>query len=505
MNGLPDYLVINCTLPNGSIFQSKTMRMTNVFRNHLRVCAIVYSIAFFPIIIMNALVIISILKSRALRTKSNNIFVVSLSFSDFLMGLITMPISALYLYWQSNLMTNCYLAYVVYLSSAPLAIVSVGTVAGIAFERYLALFKPYTHERLMTPRRTVIFLLAMWAVVFLTFIAPFASGNIAVGRFIASPVFIGNFCWSVFVYLKIQVFVRRLKRRIQSENNPLGYIENSDRNAQEFSPKLSKFSRRSSPADHTNYRLFNDSPMESRVYLLSDMNFQASLKRTKSLSLQIPTSSDRRLNNLRPICQQKSSHASTAVSYSTSKIAFAENDGEQIKCAQMNHRILPPEHYASISSGSQGPSQDQGESMARESPQSLNFCPSQILVISSIGRSEGCCYSFRNRTQRALSSLVSCVSKKRIQKKAKNNDNGRLAAFTVSIIGAMLIAYLPYLVRQLLRGFPAADAITLNIYDDYAFTILALNSLLNPMIYFIQCPQIRGAMLGLVLCRPGRI
>ena len=514
MKDFHDYLVINCTLPNGGIFQRETFRVTNAVRNHLRVCAAMRAITFPPTVIMNALVITAILKSRVLCTKSNILFI-SLSLSDLLIGLIPKPISALFLYWQSTGVTNCYLGYIIFLSAAPLSNIQVASVAGIAFEKYFALFKTYTHERLITSTGIIRFLLAIWAVVFILFIASFMAENIAVGGLITAPIFMANFCWNVFVYVKIQAYVRGLKKRIENENNPVGYVEDSDKHAQEFSAKSSEFPRGLSPADDTNCRsstkLFTEAT-KIHVYSPTEMHPQASTSKcTKPLSLQATNASDNRscLNNSSPVDLQESPNRHNVVLISTPRDAFKGNDrNHKIKHFQTKNKILPPDQCPNISPGCPTPPENHVKCIKAESPQSLALYSLQMSAINANGRSEGCCNNLVCCPIARFSSRIRCIlgiTKKPIRKKAANNGNGRLAVFTVSIIGALLITYLPCIVWKSLRTFGGTDAITLLVYEYYSFTILGLNALLNPLICLVQCPQIRREVLKLILRRPETI
>ena len=469
---MKDFVISNCILPSGDIFRSQTLRLTGALRNHLRICSILNYIAFPPTLILNALVIISLAKSRDLRTKSkSNIFIISLCVSDLLSGLISQPIYAVSLYQQSYGVTSCLLRYVSFLSGAPLAIVSVSTVAGIAFERFLALFKPYTYERVITSKRIIRVLSAIWPSVFATFIVCFVFGAMNFFKFFSAAILVANICWNIFVYLKIQAYVRRLKRRIRIENNPVGHIENSDRHleVEEFTSK-------------------HHSDCQASVELpLRKMAEDHTSKDTAALSFLVLDTPDRdrgdsyltNFPRLQPQVQPRG-QAITLSGLSQEGCSW-HVDENHVQCTAAESM--------------------RSSNLASTKKPSLHVSNEHVGWRSNsiVGRLS---FSVISPIHLTRKSRLSVMAGKQVKNRVPRNDNRRLAVFTISIIGTLLITYFPFVTGQFLRGFQAVDATTLEIFDCYCMTILALNSLLNPIIYLVQCPQIKRNVLQLISFRP---
>lgn len=112
----------------------------------------VISLVITPLVIGgNALVIISLFKFRRLRT-TTNMFIGSLALSDFLLGLLTLPMYALF-YLNTGMNKWKYLCLFKYSSVILSMSSSLINLVVIAVDRYIAILHPLKYQILMTKQR----------------------------------------------------------------------------------------------------------------------------------------------------------------------------------------------------------------------------------------------------------------------------------------------------------------------------------------------------------------
>ena len=222
--------------------QNITMEMTKTFITQLQFCSFLAFFSSLPVSILNILTIIAILKSANLQTNSN-ILILSLSMTDAITGGISIPMYGANLYKQSKMQNVCIIGYISYQISAPLAVISVVSVSGIALERYIALFYPYFYQRHVTKRRVLVGISIVWAVVIFIYLISFAIGNSAPSSSLSGIVMIFGLIWNAFVYIKIFKMVRRIQRQIQVENIPASTVtvENNHRQQESAEKRLNIF------------------------------------------------------------------------------------------------------------------------------------------------------------------------------------------------------------------------------------------------------------------------
>ena len=494
MTGLPLNFSVDCILPMGSTFRSETYLLTDVFSIHLKFCSIANFLACLPTVLLNALVVTSVIKSHNLHAKSKA-FIISLGVSDFAAGLISQPVFAVYLYHESYGMTNCIRSYISYLLGVPLTLVSVTTVAGIAFERYLALFKPYFYQRHVTSQRIIKFLLTVWFFNAATCFVLFGVKKINILTSISAFVFIVTFCLNLFVYLKIYGYVKQLRRRIEIENMPLGHTGNSDRSGTELPIKmsmgctsqyLSQLPKTTTcDGEHTKHDSSHTLPKEASPkspshFSKRNVSKRSALLSTESLSschstYPINTSGKPSIVNVALVGVTGSPSSPFVISMSSSRVALGGNNEtriQKVENSKLGRTVSCPVLLSEVEESAKFSTEGRKSSLRPIISSSFCDTPSP-----------------------------SCEGKRKISKQLKktNNENRRLAVFTISIVGALLLTYFPFLMGRIVRASHMFDTTTLRIYDCYSFTILLLNSLMNPIILCIQCPPIERAIRQLFL------
>ncbi|XP_052097221.1 adenosine receptor A1-like [Mytilus californianus] len=121
----------------------------------------VISLVITPLVIGgNALVIISLFKFRRLRT-TTNMFIGSLALSDFLLGLLTLPMYALF-YLNTGMNKWKYLCLFKYSSVILSMSSSLINLVVIAVDRYIAILHPLKYQILMTKQRAKKIIICVW-------------------------------------------------------------------------------------------------------------------------------------------------------------------------------------------------------------------------------------------------------------------------------------------------------------------------------------------------------
>ena len=115
------------------------------------------------ICISNGLVIAIILKNRHLR-RTRNIFIISQSVADLLIGILTVPMRLVQETLHGDQMQLCRGLLITQYS---LSLVSVFTTMAICIYRYILTFHPLNHNRLLSNRRCYISLILIWTYSFL--------------------------------------------------------------------------------------------------------------------------------------------------------------------------------------------------------------------------------------------------------------------------------------------------------------------------------------------------
>ncbi|CAK8671943.1 unnamed protein product [Clavelina lepadiformis] len=151
-----------------------TININGVNEGRAIVLSILSTLLILVTIIGNALVVLSIIIFRSLRTVSN-IFITSLAAADFIMGCFVLPLGAHYVIADKWLLghTTCH----IWISVDVLSVTaSIGTLSAIAMDRFIATVFPFHYRRKVTRPRTRLAILAIWSVSFLIAFVPIHAG-----------------------------------------------------------------------------------------------------------------------------------------------------------------------------------------------------------------------------------------------------------------------------------------------------------------------------------------
>lgn len=175
------YMIVNdslVVLENSGTNWSVTNRDENSDIFHPNAGTIILGVFLFLLIFLtilgNALVLIAMLLKKKLRTVSN-MFIVSLSFTDFLLGSIVMIPAALQELFHEWVLIHefcpVWVSFDVMLSSA-----SVLNVCLISIDRYISIITPLRYNTMMTFKKASLMLAGVWSIAVLSSFVPIMNG-----------------------------------------------------------------------------------------------------------------------------------------------------------------------------------------------------------------------------------------------------------------------------------------------------------------------------------------
>ena len=166
----------------------------------------------------NALVIISIWRSRSLRTPAN-MFLIGLALSDLGVGLFVQPFfiaHSISFAKQGTANFTCISAAALTITAAFLSVVSFKTVTAISVERYLSLRLHLRYEDVVTMKRVRLILAVIWlwsgifAIAWVVYFPSYKSYHFTTGIALCLVI-------STVAYVKIYRIARSHQRQIESQ------------------------------------------------------------------------------------------------------------------------------------------------------------------------------------------------------------------------------------------------------------------------------------------------
>ena len=167
-------------------------------------------LTIFPTIILNAVSVITIMKSTQLKSKMCYFIILIQSVADLVVGAIGIPLSIVVLFTGIGELANCMLATAAYKLLILLLAASMLTLSVLTTDRYVAVLHPYAYSTQLTRRRILIYLSSGVMLLFLLFVlSDFFHGIISHTTTLVATVF---FAWTAFVYTRIYLVVRKFSR-----------------------------------------------------------------------------------------------------------------------------------------------------------------------------------------------------------------------------------------------------------------------------------------------------
>ena len=156
---------------------------------------------------LNGVTVFTIWRSRTLKGKSANFTIMLQSIVDFGIGALVMPLIAFR--WASEVAgkPNCVTTYVFKKLGVLFFFYTLTTLAAMNFDRYMAVFHPLVHRRLLTNERILKYVVAVCSVQ--TILYAFSVTHQEIARLIVSTTPMLFIIMTIFVYSKIFCKVRK--------------------------------------------------------------------------------------------------------------------------------------------------------------------------------------------------------------------------------------------------------------------------------------------------------
>ena len=182
----------------------------------------IFAIAFngiliIPTIILNAIPIITILKSSQLKSKPCYFIILVQSFVDLAVGVFGIPLFIFFLASGLRGNANCILATLASRSTTLPIGLSTSTVSALTLERYIAILHPYAYKTQVTKKRLLMFVSFGAVVIISVTIFSLRLRKLYLGATVIGTLI---FFFFVFAYTRIYLVVKKLARRQNRPHDP---------------------------------------------------------------------------------------------------------------------------------------------------------------------------------------------------------------------------------------------------------------------------------------------
>ena len=212
LSGVQEGVEMSCEILGTTYFVITKLPSDKFLINHIFAIA-VNGILIIPTILLNAIPIITILKSSQLNSKPCYFIILIQSVIDLAVGVLGIPLFLVYLASGIGGNSNCVLATLAFRAMTFPMGLSTYTVSALTLERYIAILHPYAYKAQVTKKRLFIYVCIGAVVMFSLTIFSFHTGR----RYGAIAVQILIFIFMAFAYTRIYLVVKKLAR---SENRP---------------------------------------------------------------------------------------------------------------------------------------------------------------------------------------------------------------------------------------------------------------------------------------------
>ncbi len=185
--------------------------------------ASVNGIFIIPTVLLNAVSILTILKSSQLKSKPCYFIILVQSVIDLATGVLGIPFFLAYLIQGITGTSNCFGTFLALKSTILPIAVSTITLSAMTMERYIAILHPYAYSTKVTKKRILVYVGSGSVVTFFVIIVSFAfqPAVMIFGVFIVILVFF----FTAFAYTKIYLVIRKLNH---SRNNQPSVAEGQE-------------------------------------------------------------------------------------------------------------------------------------------------------------------------------------------------------------------------------------------------------------------------------------
>ena len=211
MIGGSNHSVNNYTTPSQSALNS-----TSGLEDFLQVIGIFNIVAALPTLVLNLSVLIAIIRTSTLRTKTNAILCCILVV-NLLQGCISLPWYGVIVIGIVSRKVDPVARDIVGYLGASFALVSMLSVDLLTYERYVAINSPFKYEGRFTKSRIKIAVASIWLVSFAMMACLKIDGAVLVAVIFATIVIVATYVFNVIVH----VLIHRTVTRLRSQQNAL--------------------------------------------------------------------------------------------------------------------------------------------------------------------------------------------------------------------------------------------------------------------------------------------
>ena len=193
--------------------------------NTLIACSL-YGLIFVPVVLLNGISILTILRSSQLKQKVCYFVILLQSIVDFIFGVIGLPLMmAHFIDRDISLGQNVVICWLHYTIGYYLMGLSLIMLVGLSFERYMGVMHPFIHRTKVTKRRIFVFVCCL-GLIFPIGVVPLSSASTRLSYHASQTMILMLLAYLVYVYTSIFVTARK---RLDPRNRPgaLAAVENS--------------------------------------------------------------------------------------------------------------------------------------------------------------------------------------------------------------------------------------------------------------------------------------
>ena len=179
------------------------------------ITSVAYCILSIPVIFLNGITVLTIVKCRQLKTKVCHFPVLIQSLADLTVGLLTLPLFAYVNLSEVYGSPDCLVGYILStIAFIPWGL-SLAALCALTFERYMGVMHPVAHLNHVTKKKFIIYVCCVLLVTFI--IVPLAAASaifyyIFCGVYAIVPMFLHTFCYAMILY--------SARKRLQKDDTP---------------------------------------------------------------------------------------------------------------------------------------------------------------------------------------------------------------------------------------------------------------------------------------------
>ena len=202
----------NHSVHNDTSSSQSTLYSSRSLDDTLRVLGIFNIVAALPTLVLNLSVLIAIIRTNTLRTKTNAILCCILVV-NLLQGCVSLPFYGVIIIRIAAKKLDYIIRGIIGYLGASFAIISMLSVDLLTYERYVAINSPFQYEETFRETRIKVAVAFIWVASFVMMAFLKIDGAAIVAVIFATIVTVGTYVFNVVVHILIHRTVKRLRTR----------------------------------------------------------------------------------------------------------------------------------------------------------------------------------------------------------------------------------------------------------------------------------------------------